>query len=90
MEDFFNTRLKEKQISSYKFDYSRSCTTVDNLIITETLDKESGLKKIEMPLHFIRGNFGNADLPKMLLHVSFSFYKSKYVFQYESMIFLAV
>lgn len=42
--------------------------SADHVRIVER--EENGQKVVEMPIQFIRGNFNNADLPKMLLNVS--------------------
>lgn len=42
--------------------------SADHVKIVER--EENGQKVVEMPIQFIRGNFNNADLPKMLLNVS--------------------
>lgn len=46
--------------------------SADHVKIVER--EENGQKVVEMPIQFIRGNFNNADLPKMLLNVSKNYY----------------
>ena len=74
LKEYFNEEIKSRE--------SRVATTIrvrsrcaplsiDSVEVLEKTD-ENGIKIIQMPLHFIRGNFANADLPKMILHVRFS------------------
>ncbi|KAL7643962.1 UNVERIFIED_CONTAM: hypothetical protein RMT77_005974 [Armadillidium vulgare] len=69
LKDYFNDFMKEhfSTIADSKVN-SRSCApqSIENIKIEEK--EENGVKIIEMPLHFIRGNYSNANLPKMILN----------------------
>ena len=74
LEDYFKTQLAKQNEGrkSLNFEMKEGKTamppSVDHVRIVER--EEDGQKVMEMPIQFIRGNFNNADLPKMLLNVS--------------------
>ncbi|KAK8387953.1 hypothetical protein O3P69_020096 [Scylla paramamosain] len=72
LEDYFKTQLAKQNEGrkSLNFEMSEGKTAMppsaDHVKIVER--EENGQKVVEMPIQFIRGNFNNADLPKMLLN----------------------
>ncbi|MPC14459.1 tRNA-dihydrouridine(20) synthase [NAD(P)+]-like [Portunus trituberculatus] len=72
LEDYFKSQLAKQNEGrkTLNFEMSEGKTAMppsaDHVKIVER--EENGQKVVEMPIQFIRGNFHNADLPKMLLN----------------------
>lgn len=74
LDDFFKSELTRQNQSrkSINFEMNHGKTALppsaDHVNIVRR--EEDGQIIVEMPIQFIRGNFNNADLPKMLLNVN--------------------
>lgn len=72
LEDYFKKQLAKQNEGrkSLNFELKEGKTAMppsaDHVKIVER--EENGQKVVEMPIQFIRGNYNNADLPKMLLN----------------------
>lgn len=74
LDDYFKSELTRQNQArkSINFEIKHGKTALppsaDHVDIVKR--EEDGQIIVEMPIQFIRGNFNNADLPKMLLNVN--------------------
>lgn len=86
LDDYFKSELTRQNEArkSINFEIKNGKTALppsaDHVKIVKR--EEDGQIIVEMPIQFIRGNFNNADLPKMLLNVSYQIICSHSIISY--------